>query len=80
MQLFDLTTTVSEDGTRIVSVAGRIADRQPSEQQKEWIAFQLLVDLPTVRNGALLRKEVLQSIRDKVAPLIQHFDNLGRDR
>lgn len=80
MQLFDFTTTVNEDGQTIVCASGRIADHQQSGEQREWISFQFAVDLPTVRNGALQRKAVLEKVRDIAQQLANDYARIGSDR
>jgi hypothetical protein len=70
MKLRKFTTETNEDGSQIVRASGRVADNADPEEQTEWITFQLAVDAPTVRNGALLRSEALgiaQSILDQLA-------------
>jgi hypothetical protein len=77
MKLYELTTTTSDDGARIVLVAGRVADHRDPKEQKEWITFQFSFDLPTVRNGALLRKEVLEKGRDILSQLLRDFERIA---
>lgn len=79
MQFYELTTETTADGKRIVRVAGRIADHRRTDEQAEWITFQLATDLPTVRNGAILRSEILELIREKLHPLRIDFERLGRE-
>lgn len=78
MKLREFTCTTSDDGERIVSVAGRISDHADPAQRQEWLAFRLSVDVPTVRNGALLREEVLEKARDILHALANDFGRLGR--
>jgi hypothetical protein len=80
MRLIELTTTESEDGRRIVRVAGRIADPQASGEQGGWISFQLETDLPTARNGALLRSEVLRSVIETLSRLQRDYEHRSLER
>lgn len=78
MYLIDLTTETNEDGSKIVRVSGRIADHPQIAEQSEWISFQFATELPTVRNGALLRSEALRLVHEKALQLSQQFERLGR--
>ena len=80
MQMFSFATTVNEDGTKIVSVAGRIADHPQSDEQSEWIDFQFAIDMPTVRNGALQRQAALIKARDIIQQLANDYEKIGRER
>jgi hypothetical protein len=76
MQLFNLTTTVNADGIDIVRAAGRIADHPDYDEQQEWIDFQISIDEPTVRNGAILRIKILEQVRDIIGQSIKDYENL----
>lgn len=78
MNLYDFTTQTSEDGERIVLASGCVADHADPAQRRVWIAFQVEIDVPTVRNGALLRQEVLSQVRDTLHPLEMGFEQIGR--
>lgn len=78
MKLYDLSTTVDEEGKTIVRVSGRISDHIESDEQRESITFQLAIDAPTVRNGALLRMQALQRVSDIAGQLAKEFEHLGR--
>lgn len=77
MKLYDLMTTTNEDSSRIVHVSGRISDQPSSEEQKETITFQFEIDLPTVRNGALLRAEVLDKVSEISRQLAVNYRTLS---
>ncbi len=68
------------DPTKIIQVRFSVADHSDQEQQKEWIAVQLSVDLPTVLNGAFLRSKALEKARDILAQLVKDFEHLGYER
>lgn len=78
MRLVEITAIHdASDPTRIALVRLRIAaggDPQPTE----WIEAQIAVDVPTVRNGALLRAEALKQVRDVLGRLSENFERLGR--
>ena len=77
MKLYDLSTTVNEEGTTIVLVSGRISDHIENDEQQETITFQLAIHAPTVRNGALLRMQALQRVSDIAGQLAKEFERLG---
>jgi len=76
MKQFRLTTITNEDGTRIVHAAGRIADHLDCDEPPEWIDFQIAIDEPTVRNGAILRTKILEQVRDTIDQLITDYGRL----
>lgn len=77
MNLYGFTTEHSEDGARIVRASGCVADHRDPEQRKVSIAFQVEVDLPTVRNGAYLRRAVLEQVREVLDEQAKHFQQIG---
>ena len=77
MILREFTTITNEDGSQIVHVSGRVADHKDRDAQSEWIEFQFAVDAPTVRNGALLRAEVLAEAQNTLDQLAKDFARLG---
>jgi hypothetical protein len=80
MPIFELTTTTNEDGSTIVRAAGRISDHPASDEQSEWIAFQISIEQKTVLNGALLRSKVLEQVAQRIQTLAREFEQLGRGR
>lgn len=79
MQLREITAIQdSGDPTQIVQVRFTVADSHDPEARKEWIDVQVSVDVPTVRNGALLRSEALYKARDILDRLGRDFEHLGR--
>lgn len=80
MALRELTAETTEDGTTIRRVVARIADHPDRAEQTEWIEFQIAVDVPTVRNGALLRMQVLEQASATLTALAADFQRLGQQR
>ncbi|HEX9877734.1 MAG TPA: hypothetical protein VGC50_13865 [Gammaproteobacteria bacterium] len=78
MKLREFTTTESDDGETITAVCFRLADHADRERSKEWIDVQLAIDVPTIRNGALLRAEALEKARDALDQLSRDYSRLGR--
>ena len=76
MKLQEFTTITNDDLSKIVYVQGRVSDHSDPEKQKEWITFRFAVELPTVRNGAILRREVLQQASEKLRGLSQDFERI----
>jgi hypothetical protein len=76
LKLQNFSTT--DDGTRITRVGLVVADHLDPAQRKEWLDVLVSVDLPVVRNGALLRAEVLKKARDTLDALATHYETLGR--
>jgi|GEM_PF-4513902 len=74
--LFDPSET-SEDGSRIVRVRARVSDHVDRDAQGEWIGLQISVDVPTVRNGAILRQEALMKARETLDQLAKDFRSLS---
>ncbi len=64
MKLREFTSETNEDGSQIVRVRSRVSDHADRDEQSEWIELQLAVDVQTIRNGAILRQEVLEKARD----------------
>ncbi len=77
MILREFTSETNEDGSKIVRVRGRVSDHADREEQSEWIEFQVAVDLPTTRNGARLREDALEKVRDTLAALAKDFMRLA---
>ncbi len=77
MLLREFTSETNEDGTRIVRVGARVSDHADRDEQSEWIEFQVAVDVPTIRNGALLRREVLHKVRDTLDRLAAGFGHIA---
>ena len=77
MKLHHFTTETNEDGTHIVRARGLVAVQPDRDAQLEWIEFQVVVDVPTVRNGALLRQVVLRRVIDQLRPLAEDFQQIG---
>jgi hypothetical protein len=78
MKLYEFTTVTGDDDALLVLVSGRIADHREPTAQKEWITFQIAIDEPTVRNGAILRSKVLGKTHEILLRLSQHFEQLAR--
>lgn len=77
MKLISVTCHSSDDGEKIVRANVCVADHADLGQRKEWIEFQLEVDLPTIRNGAFLRKEVLEKAHGILDQLAKKFQSLA---
>jgi hypothetical protein len=77
MKLREFTTETNEDGSRIVRVRARVSNQPDRDAQSEWIEFQCAVDVPTARNGAYLRGEVLRQVRDTLDLLAKDFVRLS---
>ncbi len=77
MKLREFTSETNEDGSRVVRVRARVSDHADREAQGEWIEFQISVDVPTVRNGAILRQEVLMQARESLDQLAKDFRSLS---
>ena len=77
MKLREFTTETNEDGSQIVRASGRVADHGDPDKQTEAITFQFAVDVPTVRNGALLRAEVLSKAQSILDQLARDFAHIG---
>ena len=77
MHLYGFTTETDQAGARIVRVSGCVADHPDPEARTVSIAFQVGADVPTVRNGALLRAEVLRTVLDTLRSLERDFQMLG---
>jgi hypothetical protein len=77
MALRELTTETTEDGKTIRRAAGRIADHSDRTEQSEWIEFQVAVDVPTVRSGALLRMQVLRQVSEITGELAHGFEQIA---
>lgn len=78
MKLYEFTSETGEDDAKVVRVHARIADHPQSDEQSEWIDFQIAIDAPTVLNGALLRSKALKKASEKLAELAAHFEQIGR--
>ena len=76
MQLQYFTTW--DDGKRITRVSFLIADHAKKDERTEWIDAQLSLELPIVRNGALLREEVLNILGEKLVQLAKTYGSLVR--
>lgn len=75
-KICEITESMNEDGTHIRCVSGRIARHLSNEKQQEWIAFQFEIDSPIARNGALLRREILEKVSGIIDPLKMNFQRL----
>lgn len=71
-------TTTDDGGRKIMSAAFVVADHPDPTKRSEWISAQLAVDVPTARNGLLLRAEVLRQARDKLDTLAKDYERLGQ--
>jgi hypothetical protein len=74
--------TAHDDGERITRVAFVVADHLQELERKESIDAVLKtdIDLPVVRNGALLRAEVLRKAAEKLAALAEQYETAGRTK
>ena len=77
MQLREFTSETNQDGSKVVRVAARISNHPNYDEQSEWIQFQLAIDVPTIRNGAILRREALEKARDILFQLAKDFQQLS---
>jgi hypothetical protein len=77
LRLYEFTAVTSDDGARVVLVSGRVADHRDSTIQKEYITFQLAVDFPTVRNGAVQRQGALDRAHAILFQLARDFETLA---
>ena len=78
MKLMDFVTVDSDDQKTIKSVRFLVADHRDRERRTALISAQISTELPTVRNGALLRAEVLRQARDILEALAADYERLGR--
>lgn len=76
MQLREFTSETNQDGARIVRISARISDHPDRAEQSEWIDFQIAIDEPTVRNGAILRIKALAKVRDTLDALAKDLQRL----
>jgi hypothetical protein len=74
--------TAIDDGERITRVAFVAADQYQELERKESIDVVLKVDIdiPVVRNGALLRAEVLRKTAAKLIALADQYEDVGRSK
>ena len=74
--------TTMDNGERITRVAFVAADHFQELERKESIDVVLKVDIdiPVVRNGALLRAEVLRRTAAKLSALADQYDTVGRTK
>jgi len=79
MNLYDFATTTNASGEQLVSCRFSIADHADQAERTEWLDAQIVIDLPTVRNGALLRAEALRKASGELRRLADHFEQIGRD-
>ena len=77
MILRDFMSETTEDGKQIFRVQARVSDHVDRGEQTEWIEFRFSIDVPTVRNGAILRREALEKAREILAQLARDFERLG---
>jgi hypothetical protein len=77
MKLFEFTTVTAEDGKRLALAYARVADHRDPTEQKEWITFQLAIDLPIGQTGATLRKIVLTKAHETLFQLASDFERLA---
>jgi len=80
MQLQQFTTWDTGTAKRITRVAFQVADHLDPAKRTEWLDVQLVVDVPTARNGLLLRAEVLRRARGILDALADDYENLGRSQ
>lgn len=79
MFLYAFTTTTNANGEQLVSCHISIADHPDPAARTEWLDAYIVIDQPTVLNGALLRAAALRKVRDELHLLANHFENIGRD-
>ncbi len=77
MMLREFTSETTVDGSKIVRVRARVSDLADRDAQNDWIEFQIEVDVPTVRSGALLRREALQQASETLRALAQDFERIA---
>lgn len=81
MKLHEFTSvTDANDQKKITQVRFVLADHADQDKREEWIAVQISIDVPTVRNGALLRSKALSQARDIIDQLAKDFERLGNER
>ena len=70
--------TTWDDGKRVTRVAFVVADDSDPTKRTEWLDAQVSIELPITRNGALLREEILNLVRDKLSSLAAEYGSLVR--
>jgi hypothetical protein len=78
MQLHEFTGFHDNDPSRISRIRIVVADHADPTKRKEWIDALISVDLPTVRNGALLRAEALEQAIEILRQLAADLKSAGR--
>ncbi len=67
-----------DDGKRITRVVLLLADDPDPSKRTQWLEAQVPVEVPITRNGALLREDVLNLLREKLAALAANYGRLVR--
>jgi hypothetical protein len=78
MRIQEFTGYHDNDPNRISRIRLVVADHPDSTKRTQYIDAQIAVDLPTGRNGALLRAEALKQAIELLRPLETEMNNLGR--
>jgi hypothetical protein len=76
MKLLHCSTADNLETGKITAIHLVIADDLDPAKRKEWIDAQVAVDLPLIRNGAILRREALEIARGHIDQLIQDLRNI----
>ena len=76
MKLQSLTTY--DDGNRITHVSLSVADHPSAKERTQWIDATIALQCPLIRNGALLREEVLTILSEKMAELAAAYGSKVR--
>jgi hypothetical protein len=79
VNLYEFATTTDASGEQLAICRFSIADHADPAKRSEWLDAQIAIDLPTVRNGALLRAEVLRKASGELRRLADRFEQIGRD-
>ena len=73
MILREFTTETNEDRSNIVRVRARVSDNEDWEEQKQWIEFQVTVDMKINIGGAAHRSVVLLQVGELLQSLADDF-------
>jgi hypothetical protein len=77
MKLQQLTGFHDGESNKITRIHFIVADDPDPAKRKQWIEAHIAVDLPTGRNGAMLRATVLDAAIDILRPLEKDLTRVG---
>ena len=76
MQLREFTSKTGKDAARIVRISARNLRSSGPCRTIRMDSFQIAIDEPTVRNGAILRIRALAKVRDTLDALAKDLQHL----